>query len=147
VAPILENSLSFLADKFCRRGVQVERRFGSTPEIRGDSEKLQQLFLNILLNGVDAMPQGGKIGVILDTDASGGVEVRIRDTGVGIPREQPSQIFEPFYTTKAAGHGSGLGLVVAREIVSDHNGEIDVTSELGKGAEFRIRFPPLPSSR
>ena len=146
LAPVLDNSLSFLAEKFRHRGVEVERRYGPTPEICGDSEKLQQLFLNLLLNAVDAMPQGGRIVVILATDGGGAAEVRIRDTGVGIPQDQLSQVFEPFYTTKPAGHGSGLGLVVAREIVSDHEGEIDVSSEPGQGAEFRIRVPPLAPS-
>ncbi|HTF34561.1 MAG TPA: ATP-binding protein, partial [Myxococcota bacterium] len=143
VAPILDNSLSFLAEKFRRRGVAVERRFAPAPEIRGDSEKLQQLFLNLLLNAVDAMPRGGRIVVSLGTDSDGGLEVRVRDTGVGIPQDQVSQIFQPFHTTKEAGHGSGLGLVVAREIVADHEGEIDVASEPGEGTEFRITLPAL----
>src|SRR5208337_1115209 len=143
VAPILDNSLSFLAEKFRRRGVEVERHVTEAPEISGDSEKLQQLFLNLLLNAVDAMPEGGRIVVSVGTDSDGALEVRIRDSGIGIPQEQLSQIFQPFYTTKEAGHGSGLGLVVAREIVADHGGEIDVASDPGEGTEFRIRFPPL----
>jgi len=143
VAPILDNSLSFLAEKFQRRGVEVERHIREAPEISGDSEKLQQLFLNLLLNAVDAMPEGGRIVVSLGTDSDGALEVRIRDSGIGIPQDQLSQIFQPFYTTKEAGHGSGLGLVVAHEIVVDHGGEIDVASDPGEGTEFRIRFPPL----
>jgi len=143
VAPILENSLSFLAEKFRRRGVEVERHFAPAPEICGDAGKLQQLFLNLLLNAVDAMPQGGKILASLGTAQDGRLEVRIRDSGVGIPPDQISQIFQPFYTTKEAGHGSGLGLVVAREIVTDHGGEIEVASESGKGTEFRISLPSL----
>src|SRR5208337_1824228 len=143
VAPILDNSLSFLAEKFRRRGVEVEWHVTEAPEISGDSEKLQQLFLNLLLNAVDAMPEGGRIVVSVGTDSDGALEVRIRDSGIGIPQEQLSQIFQPFYTTKEAGHGSGLGLVVAREIVADHGGEIDVASDPGEGTEFRIRFPPL----
>ncbi|HME70374.1 MAG TPA: sensor histidine kinase, partial [Myxococcota bacterium] len=75
LAPILDNSLSFLADKFRRRQIEVERRFAPTPEILGDSEKLQQLFLNLLLNAVDAMPQGGRIVVSLGADSDGGLEV------------------------------------------------------------------------
>jgi signal transduction histidine kinase len=143
VAPILDNSLSFLAEKFRRRGVEVERHFSEVPEISGDSEKLQQLFLNLLLNAVDAMPGGGRVVVSLGTDSDGAVEVHIRDSGIGIPQDQLAQIFQPFYTTKEAGHGSGLGLVVAREIVADHGGEIDVASDPGEGTEFRIRIPPL----
>ena len=146
MAPILDNCLSFLAEKFRRRGVEVESHYGAVPEISGDTEKLQQLFLNLLLNAVDAMPQGGRIVVGLGTDGDEGLEVRIRDTGIGIPKEEHARIFEPFYTTKEAGQGSGLGLVVARKIVADHEGEIDVVSEPGEGTEFRIRFPRAPSS-
>jgi signal transduction histidine kinase len=148
--PVLETSLSFLAEKFRRRQIELERCFTPAPKILGDGEKLQQLFLNLFLNAVDAMPQGGKLAVSLGTDRDGRVEVRIRDTGIGIPKDQLNQIFQPFYTTKEAGHGSGLGLVVAREIVSDHEGQIEVASDLGKGTEFRIRFPALaepPSPR
>jgi len=141
--PVLETSLSFLAEKFRRRQIELERCFAPAPKILGDSGKLQQLFLNLFLNAVDAMPQGGKLVVNLGTDREGRVEVRIRDTGIGIPKDQLNQIFQPFYTTKEAGHGSGLGLVVAREIVADHEGQIEVASELGKGTEFRIRFPAL----
>ena len=147
IAPILESCLSFLAEKFRRQGVEVERHFTPAPEISGDSEKLQQLFLNLLLNAVDAMPRGGRIVVRLGPGSDEGVEVRICDTGSGIPQDQLSQIFQPFYTTKEAGHGSGLGLVVAREIVADHEGEIDVASEPGEGTEFRIRFPALGPGR
>jgi len=141
VAPILDGSLSFLTEKFRRNGIEVDRRVSPAPEIRGDTEKLQQLFLNLLLNAVDAMPQGGKIVASLGTDGDGMVEVRIRDTGVGIPQDQLSKIFQPFYTTKKAGHGNGLGLVVARTIVDAHEGEIEVESKAGEGTEFRIRFP------
>ena len=144
--PILDNSLSFLSEKFRRHGIEVERRFTLAPAISGDSEKLQQLFLNLLLNAVDAMPQGGRIVVSLGTDNEGRLEVRIRDTGTGIPEDQRSHIFQPFYTTKEAGHGSGLGLVVAREIVADHEGAIEVASEPGEGTEFCIRFPALAAN-
>jgi hypothetical protein len=141
--PILETSLSFLEEKFHQGRIEVERHFEPAPEIRGDAEKLQQLFLNLLLNAVDAMPAGGSIIVTLGASSGGGAEVRIRDTGTGIPEQAFSRIFDPFFTTKAAGHGSGLGLVVARQIVLDHDGEINVESEAGIGTEFRIVFPAI----
>jgi signal transduction histidine kinase len=151
--PLIENTLSFLAEKFQRRGVTVERRFEPVATILGDSEKLQQLLLNLFLNAVDAMPQGGTLGVSLAGRAEGGVEIRVADSGTGIPRDHLPRIFEPFYSTKPAGQGSGLGLVVARGIVRDHAGEIDVTSEPGVGTEFSILLPgaaprrPQSSSR
>lgn len=151
--PLIENTLSFLAEKFQRRGVTVERRFEPVATILGDSEKLQQLLLNLFLNAVDAMPQGGTLGVSLAGRAEGGVEIRVADSGTGIPRDHLPRIFEPFYSTKPAGQGSGLGLVVARGIVRDHAGEIDVISEPGVGTEFSILLPgaaprrPQSSSR
>jgi signal transduction histidine kinase len=145
--PILETSLSFLEDEFRQRRIEIERRFEQAPQIRGDGEKLQQLFLNLLLNAADAMPEGGSIVVTLGTGADGGAEIRIRDTGTGISDQALARIFDPFFTTKAAGHGSGLGLVVARQIVLDHDGEIDVESEAGTGTEFRIVFPPIARGR
>ena len=82
--PLLDTSLSFLAEKFRRRGITLERRFSAAPTIFGDGEKLQQLFLNLLLNAADAMPQGGTVVVSLDASPEGGAAVRITDTGTGI---------------------------------------------------------------
>ena len=140
---VLDTALSFLAEKLRRRGIRVECDYRPAPQVRGDPEKLQQLFLNLLLNAADAMPEGGTISVRLRPDGDKRVEVALRDTGTGIPADQLAQIFEPFYTTKAAGEGSGLGLVVARGIVSDHDGEIRVESQPGVGTEFTIVFPAL----
>lgn len=141
--PLLDTSLSFLAEKFRRRGITLERRFSAAPTIFGDGEKLQQLFLNLLLNAADAMPQGGTVVVSLDASPEGGAAVRITDTGTGIAPEHLGTIFDPFYTTKPAGQGSGLGLVVARSIAMDHDAQLEVASELGHGTEFRIEFPPV----
>ncbi len=143
LAPVLDTALSFLAEKLRQRGVRVDCDYQPSPQVRGDPEKLQQLFLNLFLNAADAMPDGGKISVTLRPDGAGHVEIAISDTGTGIPAEQLARIFEPFYTTKAAGEGSGLGLVVARGIVSDHDGEILVASEPGRGTEFTITLPAL----
>lgn len=142
VGDVIETSLAFLTEKFARRRVRIERRFAPAPTIRGDAEKLQQLFLNLLLNAVDAMPSGGTITVDVGTDARGWLEVRLRDTGTGMDAEELAQIFTPFFTTKEVGHGSGLGLVVASDIVTNHGGEIFAESEPGVGTEFRIVLPP-----
>lgn len=144
---LVDDTLAFLREKMRRHGIEVERRFARVPEIRGDHEKIQQLLLNLFLNAIDAMPDGGTLRVGLRS-GGGGVEVRVGDTGTGVAADAIERIFEPFYTTKGAGRGSGLGLVVVHGIVRDHDGEIDVSSELGRGTEFRIRFPsPDPGSR
>jgi signal transduction histidine kinase len=139
--PILETSLAFLSQKLERREVRVERAFEPAPAVRGDPDKLQQLFLNLFLNAIDAMPEGGVLGVSLGTAGDRWVEIRVSDTGVGIAAADLEHVFEPFYTTKPAGRGSGLGLVVAQGIVADHGGEIEVASEPGQGTVFTIRLP------
>lgn len=141
LASVLSSSLAFLSERLSRRGITVDREEEPVPALLGDPERLQQLFLNLVLNAADAMPGGGQLRIELRAPASGQVEVRIRDTGTGISEEALPQIFEPFFSTKAKGAGTGLGLAVCKGIVLDHEGEIDVRSELGKGSEFLIRFP------
>jgi signal transduction histidine kinase len=138
---VLESTLSFLSEKFRRRGIKVEQSLAPAPGIVGGPEKLQQLFLNLFLNAADAMPEGGTLRVSLATGEKGAALVRVADNGHGIPSQELTRIFEPFYTTKPAGRGSGLGLVVARAIVRDHGGAIQVTSEGGQGTEFIVTLP------
>jgi signal transduction histidine kinase len=137
----LDEVLRFLSDECRKRGVAVELSFESVPTIRGDGAKLQQLFLNLLLNAVDSMPEGGRLRVSLEAHRPERVEVRIADSGTGIPDDALAKIFEPFFTSKTRGKGSGLGLAVAKGIVSDHGGRIDVSTEVGKGTEFLVSFP------
>lgn len=144
---ILEVTLAFVSEKLRRRGIQVVRDLRPVPPIAGDPEKLQQLWLNLFLNAADAMPEGGQLGVRLRAEEPERVEVHVSDTGAGIDPDALPHIFEPFYTTKPPGRGSGLGLLVARGIVLDHGGSIDVWSEPGKGSEFRISLPAGSSGR
>jgi signal transduction histidine kinase len=145
LAPLLENTAAFLREKFQRRGVRVESRFEPVPSVRGDAERLQQLFLNLFLNAVDAMPEGGELRVSLRARGDE-VEIEVADSGEGIAEEDLPRLFDPFFTTKPAGEGSGLGLSVARSIVTDHGGEIDVRSGVGQGTTFRIVLPAARAS-
>ena len=86
------------------------------------------------------MPEGGTLSIALERDGEFAC-VRVADTGAGIPSDQIESIFEPFYTTKPAGRGNGLGLVVVKGIVDEHNGSIEVKSEDGAGTEFTVRLP------
>jgi len=138
--PLLETTLSFVAEKLGRRGIEVERDFAPTPSVQGDPERLQQLFLNLFLNAADAMAKGGRLRVSLGA-ADGAVEVRVADTGAGIRPEELEHIFDPFFTTKPAGEGNGLGLMVCKGIVGDHGGAIEVSSEVGAGTAFQISLP------
>jgi signal transduction histidine kinase len=109
------------------------------PDIRGNKIYLQQVFLNIMINAKDAMPNGGKLLIETDRD-NGNVIINFTDTGVGIPRENLERIFDAFFTTKGS-KGTGLGLSISRWIIKKHHGEIKVKSEVGKGSTFTIILP------
>jgi len=119
------------------------------PVIKGDEERLSQVFFNLLSNAKDAMPEGGRMEVstralVEDTgpeEEAGSVEIVFQDTGCGIGEEDIHKIFDPFFTTKSAGSGTGLGLSVSYGIIQDEGGEISVKSRPGEGARFTILLP------
>lgn len=117
---------------------------GSIPAILADPYQLEQVFLNILKNAIEAVPEGGTILVnasVRDREAGPFLEVQIADTGIGIPRENLSRVFDPFFTTKEVGKGTGLGLSVSYGIVRAHGGYIEVKSEVEKGSLFTVGLP------
>jgi len=140
LAALLDSTLAFLTEKLAHRDIRVTRDFAPAPSVAGDPERLQQVFLNLLLNAADAMPGGGELRVAIRLQGRE-VEVRIADTGHGIPAGDLGRVFEPFYTTKAAGEGSGLGLAVAHGIVAEHHGAIEVVRSDASGTEFRLLLP------
>jgi two-component system NtrC family sensor kinase len=112
------------------------------PRVLADGSQCQQVFMNILMNAVQAMDERGTITIVTrHLGAEKCVEVAISDTGQGIPPEQIGRIFDPFFTTKASGKGTGLGLSIAYGIVTTHHGTISVQSEVGKGSTFTVRMP------
>ncbi|MBI2921146.1 MAG: hypothetical protein HYY18_08690, partial [Planctomycetes bacterium] len=111
------------------------------PSVSGDPEQLEQVLMNLVNNALDAMPGGGSLDLLTST-LDGSVCLQVRDTGVGIPKEDLPHIFAAFYTTKRPGKGTGLGLTIVDEIVKRHHGTIDVQSETCKGSWFTLRFPP-----
>jgi signal transduction histidine kinase len=123
------------------------------PQVNGDSDRLQQVFINLINNALDAMPEGGELRVATFTerdesnfasndDGDGSrVVVDFADTGCGMNEDVRARIFDPLYTTKARGRGTGLGLVVVSQTITDHGGRIEVESERGRGARFRLVFP------
>ena len=112
------------------------------PRVVADRSQFQQVFINILMNAVQAMNERGTITIVTRHDSpSNSVEVAISDTGHGIPPEEIGRIFDPFFTAKENGHGTGLGLSIAYGIVTTHRGTISVQSEVGKGSTFMIRMP------
>ena len=141
IAEIFDHALEFFHEKLRNRNIKVERRLLAVPAMSGDRDHLEQMFLNLIVNAADAMPKGGKLFVGLEPVRADTIEIVIEDTGHGIEPGALARIFEPFYTSKERGKGTGLGLVVSRSIVLDHGGTIDVESEVDKGTRFRIRFP------
>jgi signal transduction histidine kinase len=140
LSALLENTLAFLQEKLARRGIVLKREFSETRPVTGDPERLQQVFLNLFLNAADAMPKGGELTVTLGPKGTE-AEVRVADAGHGIPSADLARIFDPFYTTKAAGEGSGLGLSVVEGIVAEHDGAIEVVRSDDSGTEFRLLLP------
>ncbi len=112
------------------------------PEIAADPDRLRQVFMNLLLNAVQAMPEGGKIVVSTGYDKDGGlIKASFADTGTGIPQEDQEKVFEPFFTTKRPGEGTGLGLAICARLLEEHGGTVEVQSEPGKGSVFTVTLP------
>lgn len=110
--------------------------------VRGNKGRLEQVFVNIMLNGIQAMDDGGELALRLDMHGEDEfVILEIEDTGPGISDENMKSIFDPFFTTKSIGEGTGLGLYVSYGIIQEHGGEIEVKSKVGEGTVFRIRLP------
>ncbi|HEX8117479.1 MAG TPA: HAMP domain-containing sensor histidine kinase, partial [Pyrinomonadaceae bacterium] len=110
------------------------------PPVAGDADRLQQVFINLFNNALDAMRGGGQLKVET-ARADGSVRVDFADTGEGMSEEVRARIFDPLYTTKGRGRGTGLGLVVVRQVVAEHGGHIEVESRPGRGARFRLTLP------
>jgi len=124
VLNVIEEVATFLSPQFDQAKIKCTRKFSiHSPEIEGSPENLKQVFINILLNAIDAMPGGGEI-LILSNRRDGHLALEFHDTGSGVKEEQISKIFEPFYTTKEEGKGTGLGLAVSYGIIKKHHGSI-----------------------
>ena len=112
------------------------------PQVWGNSGKLQQVFMNLVVNARDAMPRGGELTMVTERE-NGVVRVEVCDTGVGIEPNHLTKIFDPFFTTKAKSRGTGLGLAVSYGIIREHSGTVAVESQPGRGSTFRLEFPAL----
>jgi signal transduction histidine kinase/iron only hydrogenase large subunit-like protein len=150
VNKILEEGISLVAAQPAFGKVEIAKTLDpSLPTTEGDPVQLKEVFLNILSNAGEAMPQGGKITVVSRFREAGShpIEIMIRDIGQGIPPENLNKIFMPFFTTKKIGQGTGLGLAIAYGIVKMHRGSIDVESKVGEGTTFWVKLPAGSSSK
>jgi len=111
------------------------------PRVFGSHEMLQQVFTNLILNACNAMPEGGLMKISVEANSSNQVEIHFIDAGRGIPPENLSKIFDPFFTTMPVGKGVGLGLSICHTIIQQHQGSIEVHSEVAKGSDFTVRLP------
>jgi signal transduction histidine kinase len=146
VVELVEEVLLLTEKDLSKHQVQVEKKYQARPKAPVVRGQIEQILLNLIINARQAMPRGGRLLVeVRENKAAQMAEIRICDSGVGIPPEQLRLIFEPFYTTKEPdnqGHGgSGLGLSVCRQIIEQHQGRIRVESLVGKGSKFTVKLP------
>jgi two-component system NtrC family sensor kinase len=145
VNEVVENVLQ-LAHKRLQHGkVELHKHLApDLPAIPMVADQIKQVFLNLIINAVDAMPSGGELWLRTRlTEDENWIHISFQDTGVGLSSEQMSHIFEPFYTTKSS--GTGLGLAISYGIVERHGGVIDVSSPPGEGATFTVKLPRFPN--
>ena len=142
---VINDVLALLEHQLRNGRIQVRKELSAaSPVVQGIEHKLQQVFLNLFLNARDAMPKGGWLSIVT-RDGEQSAVVEIGDTGSGIPAEQLSRIYDPFFTTKAIGKGTGLGLSITYGIVQEHGGTITCDSAIGQGTRFILTLPRASS--
>jgi signal transduction histidine kinase len=150
VHEVLDHSLRLLQPQISGKLITLKKNYrAETDAVRGDDAQLQQVFMNLFLNALEAMGPNGTLTV--STEIAGGengarvLKIKIQDTGTGVAPENLTHLFEPFFTTKK--NGTGLGLVISQRIIAEHHGAIVVESETGKGSTFGISLPALGAAQ
>jgi signal transduction histidine kinase len=142
VRELIERTLKLIKNQLVVAHIGVEKQIAENlPDIRGKRQDLQQALVNILLNAIQAMPNGGTAAIAAGPGPKGLIRIDISDTGTGIGPEALEHIFDPFFTTKASGQGTGLGLSLVYSIIRAHGGYIEVSSELSRGSTFSVFLP------
>jgi two-component system, NtrC family, sensor kinase len=144
---VLDRCLLLVRHQLKLAGIQLQLNLpDDLPRVSCDPAQIEQVFIALIMNAIDAMPRGGNLWIEARmSSAENELRVQVRDDGAGIAPDVMPQIFEPFLTTKESGHGVGLGLAISRGIVERHNGRIEVESELGRGTTFTISLPSQPT--
>lgn len=145
VDALLDETMVLLADQLVIQRIRVRRTpMPSSIRVAGNADLLQQVFTNLVLNACTAMPEGGKLGIVVCAGQGGSVRIAFQDTGVGIPAADLPHLFDPFFTTQPPGSpSSGLGLSISYRIMEQHAGGIEVASDVGKGSTFTVSLPGL----
>ena len=141
IRTLLENSLKMIERQTLEANIKIQTRFDADiGEVLVDPDRINQVFLNLYLNAIESMKNGGNLNVwLLKNQKTDGIEIRVRDTGTGISPEDLTHIFDPYFTTKAS--GTGLGLAIVHNIIEAHEGEIKVDSMLEQGTTITILLP------
>ncbi|MBS1794643.1 MAG: PAS domain S-box protein [Acidobacteria bacterium] len=148
VNKLLDDTLQLLEPQMRKSSIEIVKNYApDDPKIFGNAGKLQQVFTNLILNARDAMIGGGRITLTTSFTDTGEIVVRVADTGEGISAENLNKIYDPFFTTKAVGSGTGLGLAVSYGIVQEHAGTIEANSRVGEGTTFELVFPQAQAQR
>lgn len=143
---VIRRAVALVEEPARNRGVKVILDLQELPQVAADGAQLEQVLVNLVNNGLDAMPRGGTLTFATRPGTAAGVALSVSDTGSGIPADHLPRLFDPFFTTKEVGQGTGLGLSISYGIVQEHGGTIEVESEPGKGSRFTICLPALPAS-
>ena len=139
---VIDESLILFGNQLSSQNIELNKVLSpNIPTIRANHTQIQQVFTDIIINAIQAMPNGGKLTIATRPVNSTAVEIEFTDTGEGISKENLPKIFEPFFTTREPGKGTGLGLYMIYRILQEHHGHIDVKSEVGKGTTFVITLP------
>ena len=142
IKEVIQKALKLVKNQTMLSGIVVETAISQDiPCVRGNFRNLEQVFLNLFINAIQAMPGGGSIVVNASRTPDRYIKITVQDTGVGIKPEDLEHIFEPFYTTKAVGRGTGLGLAVTYALVKKHGGYVEVQSQVHGGTIFSVYLP------
>jgi signal transduction histidine kinase len=139
ISKLVNEVIDLIDGEASRHNVKIEKQFNEALVLEGDYNRLSQVFLNLMLNAIQSMTNGGTLKIVTQ-DNHGWVEVSVIDTGVGITPENLDKVFDPFYTSRPT--GVGLGLSISRTIVEEHGGKIIVASAEGQGTTFKVSLPP-----
>lgn len=141
VKSALEMSLSLVGKDLLVRDIRLVKEMSNVSKILANMDEMKQVFLNLILNATQSMPKGGKLKVQTSMAGEEKIRIRIQDTGLGIAKEDLSEIFNPFFTTKSPGEGTGLGLSLVHSVIESYEGTIQVESRKGKGTSFIMELP------
>jgi len=142
ISSVIDQAIALVGHQAEMKKVKVTREEAPVlPLVKGDFSQLQQVFINLVVNAIQAMSDGGELTIHMALSNDGFVKVSIQDTGCGIPPENMDKLFTPFFSTKEEVKGVGLGLAVSYGIVERHGGKIEVQSQVGKGSTFTVHLP------